>query len=246
MKVVVHPKYQWASDFIASLPCRFSQEGEMLYQGRNLVKRFEWQGHTFIVKRYKRPTIIQRLAYTFWRKSKAERAYLFADKLLSLGIDTPEGIAYMEEKEVGLFATGYFVSACCTGSPLYDEMVTVADYDKEKASLLAAFLVQLHEKGILHGDLNLDNVFYRLTPDGMCHFSVIDTNRSVFKSSLTPSECFDNLKRVTHRRDLLHYIVGEYARLRSWNVVATVAAVEKSLVRFERKRKLKRYLKWKI
>ena len=74
MKVVVHPKYQWASDFIASLPCRFSQEGEMLYQGRNLVKRFEWQGHTFIVKRYKRPKLIQRLAYTFWRKSKAERA----------------------------------------------------------------------------------------------------------------------------------------------------------------------------
>lgn len=243
MKVVVHPKYQWASDFIASLPCRFSQEGEMLYQGRNLVKRFEWQGHTFIVKRYKRPKLIQRLAYTFWRKSKAERAYLFADKLLSLGIDTPEGIAYMEEKEGGLFATGYFVSACCTDRPVYPELVPVADFDKQLASSLAAFFAELHGKGILHGDLNLNNILYRFNPDGTYHFSVIDTNRSVFKASLTPSECFDNLKRVAHRRDLLHFIVAEYARVRSWNVEATVAAVEKSLTRFERKRRLRGYLK---
>lgn len=243
MKVVVHPKYQWASEFIASLPGRFSSEGETLYQGRNQVKRFIWEGHTFIVKRYKRPKLIQRLAYTFWRKSKAERAYLFAGKLLSLGVDTPEGIAYMEEKEGGLFATGYFVSTCCTDRPVFPELVPVADFDKQLASRLAAFFAGLHAKGILHGDLNLNNILYRSNPDGTCHFSVIDTNRSMFKSSLTPSECFDNLKRVTHRRDLLHYIVAEYARVRSWDVEATIAGVEKSLARFERKRKLRGYFK---
>ncbi len=243
MKVVINPKYSSAQAFITSLPDRFEQEGTLLYKERNVVKSFCVQGEEWIVKRYKTPNFIQKMAYSFWRKSKAARAYLFAEKLLSLGIDTPEGIAYIECKKGLLFCDGYFVSTSCYDPSLIPILREQADFDKTIANALAAFLVELHEKGVMHGDLNLSNILYHTDADGHYHFPLIDTNRSHFKSSLTPEECFDNLKRVTHRRDLLLYIVKQYALLRHWNVDDSIRQIVKALDDFEKRRRRKKRLK---
>lgn len=40
MKLVVHPHYLDARPFFASLPEQFGQGGELIYQKRNIVKRF--------------------------------------------------------------------------------------------------------------------------------------------------------------------------------------------------------------
>ena len=52
-----------------------------LYKGRNTVKSFCVDGRTLVVKHYKRPNPVQRVAYSFFKKSKAARAYLFAAML---------------------------------------------------------------------------------------------------------------------------------------------------------------------
>lgn len=244
MKIVIHPKYRAYGDFIAQIPVIFNQSGETVYRGRNVVKRFTVGSNEWMVKRYKRPHLIQRIAYTFFKKSKAERAYLYAGRLLDAGIATPEGIAYIEEKHRGLLCDSYFVSTVCPDPAVYPVLVKAEAYDRELADALAAFFVQLHGKGILHGDPNLNNILYRKGDGGGGYlFSVIDTNRSVFKPRLTPRECLENLKRVTHRRDLLRHITAEYARLRGWDVQESVERVMEALDRFEKRNKMKRRLK---
>ena len=245
MKTVIHPKYRAYSDFIKRIPEIFDKSGETIHAGRNTVKCFACNGHEWIVKRYKRPNIVQRIAYTFFKKSKAERAYLYAARLLEVGIATPEGIAYIEEKRRGLLSDSYFVSTLCPDPAVYPVLVQTEAYDKELADALAAFFAQLHGKGILHGDPNLNNILYRKGNGGGYLFSVIDTNRSTFKSLLTPQECLNNLKRVTHRRDLLRHITAEYARLRGWDVPGSVEKVLEALDKFERKNKMKHLLRRK-
>lgn len=63
------------------------------------------------VKRYRVPIFINRIAYTFFRKSKACRAYNNAFEVIKRGFETPESIAYIEE-----FREDYYIiviiSAC--------------------------------------------------------------------------------------------------------------------------------------
>ena len=195
MKPVINPRYPADRDFISTLPRSFEETGELLHQGRNAVKLFHTPSGDRVVKRYKKPHLIQRIVYTFFKKSKAERAYLYSHELLARGIRTPEGIAYIERKRRGLVCDCYFVSTACHERSLYPVLVKTPDYDRESADSLAAFLVELHTKGFLHGDLNLNNILYRKEPDGTFSFTVIDTNRSTFCNAPTPRQCLENLKR---------------------------------------------------
>lgn len=76
MKIVIHPDFMQTADFIKQLPQHFAQEGELLYEGRNEVRRYRVKNEWLVVKKYKQPNIIQRIVYTFFKKSKTERAYL--------------------------------------------------------------------------------------------------------------------------------------------------------------------------
>ena len=224
----------------------FDKEGVTLHQGRNVVKRFTLpDGTVWIVKRYKRPNLVQRIAYTFFKKSKAERAYRYAQLLLDRGIDTPAGIACILTHQGGLLADSYFISTACTDPPVFPQLVATGQYDTTLADRLAAFFAFMHSRGVLHGDPNLNNILYHTDGQGETHFTVIDTNRSKFKSCPTRRQCLDNLKRVTHRRDLMQYIVRSYARLRGWDTEESVAAVFKALKRFERQKKLRRLFRKK-
>lgn len=238
MKIIVHPDYRSLAAFVQQLPHTFDSNGELLFQGRNTVKRYQVDGQTVVVKKYKHPNFFQRITYTFFKSSKTERAYKFAALLRSKGIDSPHEVAYIETKRHGLFTTGYFVSLNCD-YPATSVLLSMDDFDHPLADALAKFLVELHEKGVLHGDLNLTNILYHVDEEGNYHFVLIDTNRSVFKTP-TPDECLENLKRLTHKRELLVYIISLYASQRGWNADKCVQGVIHQLERFEENRRIKR------
>ena len=102
MKIVIHPEFVDAAGFIKQLPQSFEQEGELLYDSRNKVKRYRVNDKDMVVKRYKQPNIVQRIAYTFFKKSKTERAYLFAGMLREKGFSTPHEVAYIDRKSTRL------------------------------------------------------------------------------------------------------------------------------------------------
>lgn len=245
MKTIVNDEFRSLGDFIKSLPETFESGGTTLYKARNTVKKFTCDGIDLIVKRYKRPNAVQRVVYTLFRPSKAARAYSYANILLDRGYATPTPIAYIEIKKGGLINECYFISTVTTDTPLYDALVETPDFDRELAAKLAQYVAQMHIDGVMHGDPNLNNILYNREEDGTTHFTLIDTNRSTFKSNLSKSSCISNLVRLTHRRDLLEYLISRYAEYRKWDVDDTVRRVIDGLDKFEHRREVKYRLKQK-
>lgn len=234
MTMTVSSDFSCLSSFVSSLPQNFGQSGTTLYKGRNTVKSFDVEGHALVVKHYKRPNAVQRVAYSFFKKSKAARAYIFAAMLRQKGFNTPHEVAYIELGNGILMSDCYFVSESCMLPPLTD-LLRRDDFDRSAADALAQFMANLHEKGVLHGDLNLTNILYDRTTDGGFSFWLIDTNRSKFRQP-TEDDCAENLKRLTHDKHLMEYVIRRYAEIRGLDADNTVALVIKKLDEFEHKR----------
>src|SRR5665647_2631733 len=94
MKLGINPAYQKLEEFITCLPEVFERDGESIYKSRNELKVFEKEGLSINVKRYRKPIWVNRVAYTFFRKSKARRAYENALILLDKGFETPNPVSY--------------------------------------------------------------------------------------------------------------------------------------------------------
>lgn len=237
---MLHTDYAHLAAFIDNLPAVFDTEGELIYSMRNIVKRFVApDGMPLIVKRYKLPNFIQRFAYTFYRPSKARRAYEYAIRLLNMGIDTPAPIAYIEQKRHFMFSYGFFVSKE-NNSPSCKALLNDEFNDKQLlATDFMKFVAHLHSLGVMHGDTNLSNFLYEKRGDNY-HFAVIDTNRSSFlQPPVSDEKCIGNLMRITHDIPLLRKLVGIYAEIRGWNPDETADKVVKSVHAFEQRTKFK-------
>lgn len=242
-KIKIAQGYDKYSNYIAEIPERFGRgEGTVIYDGRNSIHRLECDGHAFVVKRFRKVNFVQRVAYTFFRPTKAKRAFLFAKIFRDTGIATPHEVAYIEEYPGGFFTTGYFVSEECQDPPAFPALVPNPDYDKLLASDLAGLIARMHMKGILHGDLNFGNFLYRKEGNHY-HFTVIDTNRSHFCHGVpTKEQCLYNLRTMTQRRDLYEFMAGEYAKCRGWDEAEIRKEALEYLDRFLKKQERK----WKL
>ena len=107
----------------------------------------------------------------------------------------------------------------------------------------------MHQKGIVHGDLNFGNFLFRKSKEEAHYqFQVIDINRSLFFDTCPPKEvCLKNLSTITHRRDLFEFMVREYARQRKWDenetLIHTASYLNKLERKHARKEKMKQLLK---
>ena len=240
-KSIVNPKYESLTQFVNEVPHKFDREGVLIYDSRNQVRVFKLEsGENIVVKRFHPPLFHQRFDYTFRRPSKAKRAYTYALKLQELGISTPDPIACIEGYHGGLYKQGYIVTTYC-GDP--DARILREEWERhdDLFDALAHFLVDMHEKGFLHGDTNLSNFLYREDKESSTgyHLTTIDINRSKFVENPSREECVKNLMRLTHVRPALKKLIGKYAELRGWDAEwATTLAIQK-LEAFERRRELK-------
>ena len=154
----------------------------------------------------------------------------------------PQEIAYIEIKRNLLLYESYFISNQCS----YAAVSQVMESDGPQLEMIPAlvkFLAHLHDLGIIHGDLSMNNILYRIE-EGNYEFTLIDINRTKFKESLTKEECIKNMERLSHNKELMNLIGQEYGRLRGWNPAETGAALVESLSQWEsriaRKRKFQR------
>ncbi|RRD74681.1 lipopolysaccharide kinase InaA family protein [Tannerella forsythia] len=229
MKTGIHPAYSGREieAFLKRLPTVFDDEGEMLYDKRNQVKRFVLpSGRPVVVKRFKKPNLIQRIVYSFFKKTKAKRAFLHAAVLRDRGFGTPHEIAYLEERRTRLLSYCYFLSEEDGAPAVYERLVAQQPFDRVMADDFAALVAALHQKSILHGDLNPTNVLFRERGDGHYTFSLIDTNRMRVKSlggKFTPSECFDNLTRFSAQGELYDFVLTKYIEYRGWDIETSFA-----------------------
>ena len=220
MKLVLNPSYCQLRNFVQKLPISFPTLGDCIYKARNELRKFSYEGRWYVVKNYKVPLFINRIAYTFFRPSKASRAYEYALKLRSMGIETPAPLAYIELKSGGLLQHSFFVSENCSYPRMMREFEEGGIAGREDIlEAFAAFTVDLHKKGVLHLDYSAGNILFDKQEEGIV-FSIIDLNRMRF-IPMTPKMCLANFNRFCRDESVVRYVVGVYARLRGWDEVTS-------------------------
>ena len=227
MKIIVDRKYRSLESYVEQLPVTFNT-GELVYAARNVLRRFCWDGTIVVVKKYKIPILLNRFVYGRFRKSKARRSFEYARILNEKGFRTPQPVAYIEERCCRLLSDSYLV----TLNEDFPEMMrrfhtdeSLTDEGKMILWAFAAYTRDLHEAGILHQDYSPGNIAFKV------EFSLFDINRMHF-GRISKKMCLRNFCRLTPSVAVLSYLVGEYARIRGWNVEESVCEAVSEQAKF--------------
>jgi len=231
----------------------FNTKGEDFVIGqRNQIKLFDLNGQTINIKSFKVPHFINKIAYKYFRKSKAKRSFEFANKLIELGIGTPKPIAYAEFSSVIGLEKSYYVSEQLQCDLTYRELVEIPDYPDHENILrqFTRFSFELHEKGIEFIDHSPGNTLIKKNANGNYDFFLVDLNRMEFHSALTFEQRMHNLRRLTPLKEMVAVMSNEYAKLYPESEQKTFDTLWKYTADFQeqfyRKKRLKKKLKfWK-
>lgn len=214
MKIVISEKYDSGEERIYRILDSFDDEGKLFGNGvRNKIKLFDLEGQEINVKSFKIPNLVNKVAYRFFRKSKAERSFEYAHQLLSRGIGTPYPIAYAEEKPGLFFKRSFYISEHLGCDLTYRKLVENSEFPEWEEILRAftRFTFDLHEKNILFLDHSPGNTLIRLN-NGDYQFFLVDLNRMNFKN-LSFEERMKNFSRLTPKKEMIAIMASEYARL---------------------------------
>jgi hypothetical protein len=240
----INPKYASLRDFLLSLPDRFEAEGTYIYGGRrNLIKSFAAPDGTLLnVKRYHKPHGPNLLIYSSGlRKPKGRRAYTYAGRLLSRGISTPEPVAYIEERSLGMLQLSYFVSLQCPYPHRLYELGNAEPAQYEPlAEALARFTANMHDHEVLHLDFSPGNILWEKEGDEY-HFSVVDINRMRFGSVSLRQGC-TSFARLWGPKRFISILCRRYAELRHFDPdeaeAITMSVRRKFWMHYQKKREM--------
>lgn len=229
----------------------FKDEGKLFGDGdRNVIKLFEINNAVVNVKSFKIPNLINQIAYRFFRKSKAQRSFEYAQHLEKLNIGTPKPIAYFEESNILFFKSSYYVSEHLDCDLTYRELTRDLNFPHHEEILRAftRFTYQLHEHNVLFLDHSPGNTLIKLN-DGNYQFYLVDLNRMNFKS-LSLEERIKNFARLTIHKEMVEVMSDEYAKCIGENKNKIFEMMwsdtQKFQEKFYRKRRLKKKIKfWK-
>lgn len=248
-KSTLYPNFAIKSNIINSFIDNFENSGENYgNQKRNSLKLFKLDEITINVKSFKVPNLINQIAYRFFRKSKAQRSYEYGQKLLDLGIGTPQPIGYYEFQSTFLFGKSYYVSEHLKYDLTYRELTKDLNYPNHEIILRAftQFTFELHEKGIHFLDHSPGNTLIKEDSKGNYHFYLVDLNRMEFKE-LDFKTRMKNFARLTKHPKLIAIMSDEYAKLSQLDVEHVNKTmqyyVDEFQAKFQRKKELKQKLK---
>ena len=214
MGSIINPKYSHLHDFVISLPEKFDSMTcmQILRSGRNEVRLFLVDGQMIVVKSFQRISLLNRLLYGSIRQSKSVRAYYHALRLNRLGISTPEPIAAVDVRRYGFLAQSFYVYAYSEYNDIKELLDRYPDEQIEPLlDALTDFILHIHDKGVLHHDLNILNILYRDCGSGKYDFQLIDINRMSFYPKLSERQRLANLRHFNCKPAVLMYILERYA-----------------------------------
>lgn len=225
MQYFINPHYSSISSSIKRITNLnyFNTHGKILHNGRNIIKRFDTDGISLVVKYYGHITQFNKLIYGTLRKSKAQRAYEYSQELHSLNINVHQEVAYVEHKSCGILHHSFFISlfsdysSVSSGIKKYDSNLQ----DNSLIKATSEFIFFLHNNGVLHHDLNINNILYKKLDNNRYDFLLIDINRMQFCKKLTQLQRLNNLKRIS--LDSIHFIhlLQHYASLSNQDIEQT-------------------------
>ncbi len=218
--VVLHPQFSHLNSFMQSLPERFSRgEGEVIYKGRNELRKIVFEGQNYVVKRFRRPNFINQFVYGIFRPSKAKRSYDNACLFLKLGVGTPFPVGYLNVRKGLLFDQSYLVTLESACSHVYNDLfLQKFDYEDEVLREIARVTSILHEHGYAHKDYGRGNILFEKTDKGI-RIELVDLNRLAVGPLDMKAGC-KNMERLPCTPHMHRVFADEYARLRHFDADA--------------------------
>lgn len=203
------------TDEILQILHEFDVSGKLFGNGdRNKIKLFEVNGKTINIKSFKVPHFINKIAYRYFRKSKARRSFEYANKLLELGVGTPQPIAFFESFTFIGLQKSFYISEHLNCDLTYRELVEIPDYPDRENILrqFTKFSFDLHEKGIEFLDHSPGNTLIRKNALGTYDFFLVDLNRMEFHNEMPFEMRMKNLCRLTPLKEMVATMSNEYAK----------------------------------
>ena len=199
MKVKINPDFEKYKDFVVSMPQESYTLETVFCNKRNTVGTVRMDdGTPVVVKKFKRPTLVNCVVYTYFRLPKTQRAYNNALYLTQHGFDTALPIGYVEIFKNGFYHTGYFAQTFLPHETLRQAVARLENDEAEMSRLgsdFLDFLISMHEKDILMGDNNIDN-FITHKDRGHYHFALIDVNRLYYGKKLSLKKIVFSFKQL--------------------------------------------------
>lgn len=210
----IHPDSSLDKEDYLSIIDQFQTLGTVIDdRGRNLIKSFRIKEQVINVKSFKVPHILNRVAYKYFRPSKAKRSYEHACLLLKNNIGTPKPLAYFEYFSPLGIRQSYYFSEHLRYDLTYRELRSDPNYPDRENILrqFTQFTFSLHEHGIFFKDHSAGNTLI-VNNDGVYHFYLIDLNRMDF-FELDLDSRMKNFSKLTEDIEMVKIMSDEYARL---------------------------------
>lgn len=214
MKIKLAPLFEDQKGEIVSYIENFDHLGTLIGEGaRNKIKLFELEGKIINIKSFKIPNKFNQVIYKYFRKSKAERSFDYAQILISKNIGTPAPIAYAENNSSALFSESYYVSEHLQYDLTYRELVTHPDLEDHEELLRAftRFTFKLHENQIEFLDHSPGNTLIQVK-DKAYNFFLVDLNRMNFRH-MDFAARMKNFSHLTPKREMVEVMADEYSKL---------------------------------
>lgn len=244
-KLQLNDKYQNFEQSLLNINAIFQNSDESIHKARNELKIIKINGLKCVVKSFKIPHLINRIAYTYFREGKAKKSFNNAMELIKREVNTPEPIGIIEFFSLGLLSQSYFISLY---EP-YDFTIREVFHHKvdDVTKILqefTAFTYEIHKKGVWHVDYSLGNILIT-KKESHFHFSLVDINRMQFKE-IKPKDGLKNFNKfwAKDKNDLV-IMAKEYAKLSSFNEEEAINIILKEAESLEKATRLKRKLKGK-
>ena len=209
----INDKYFSFQEKINNCIINFNLKGKLIKDSRNTIKTFDIDEIKINIKKFKTPNILNQIAYSFFRSSKANRSFSYANRLLSVNILTPDPICYAEDFKYLLINECFYVSKHID----YDFDMKYIFENKElyqRDELIKKFVIfthNLHESGIMFLDHSTSNTIIKKM-DNDYKFFLIDLNRMKFKK-MNSEDRLKNFRRLNLDDDLIKTVSIYYSEI---------------------------------
>lgn len=167
------------AEYLLNIDSNFSDLSTVIQNRRNDIRMDHVNGFRLVIKCFKGMYWPNRLAYSFVRKSKAQRSFETSLRLQDKGFRVPMPVAYIDYYKFGILQSSYFISLHVQHEDFQTALMRYSS-SHHVGRLFAGFTFQLHHAGICHDDFSKGNVLCVLQ-ENRIHFALVDLNRVRFQ-----------------------------------------------------------------
>lgn len=191
-KIRISPAWEHLRELITQVPDGRFQVTHTFCNRRNTVQRVLLGDVPVVVKRFRRPNLLNSFVYTHLRPCKADRSFDNACRFIERGVPTAEPIAVIIDHKGWLMTDSWYISRAVDAEPIG---VTVTEADRPEMDRMFDtmpmlqqffdFAVGLFRDEIYQRDFNRGNFLVVQRKPGEWIFPLVDINR-VSYGAVTP------------------------------------------------------------